>query len=575
MILAADTLIFGACGVVFAWMGRNRPDRYMGLVCSAAAGLLALGVLQRVEGLHTIACIAVTGGTIACGTPWLKLGFPWLRRIFRGTLAAMAGGLLLLMGLTSAYVNSAERRAWDRLPPGSPAAPNVLFIVLDNVRAESMSLHGYTRPTTPRLDDLARGGVRFDTACVAASWTLPSHASMFTGQWPHRLSVDWDRGLDASYPTLAEFLSRQGFATAGFVANTYYCNARYGLDRGFARYEDFHENQTISLFEMIRSTSLGKFWLELMGYSMEFAPGEKGSRKTAATINRDVLQWLVKRPSGRPFFLFLNYYDAHSPFVPPEEATRRFGLCALPRSEQVKILKQGHQLNQGKEPSGDADKARIQQQAIDVLVDGYDSSIAYLDDQIGRLFDELRRQGLLENTLVIVTSDHGEHIQERGFSGHGLSLYRRELHVPLLIFPPSTVPQRRVVAEPVSLRELPATIVDLIGLAGQSPFPGRSLARFFEPGTNGADSRVGPVLSEVGHQATMPPTPCIPATLGSLKALTTENEVYIRNSDGREELYDRLNDPFESKNLITRDHEPATVKRHREALEQLLGEQGP
>ena len=261
---------------------------------------------------------------------------------------------------------------------------------------------------------------------------------MFTGQWPHRLSVDWDRGLDDSFPTLAEFLARHGYATAGFVANTYYCNARYGLDRGFARYEDFHENQTISLFEAVRCTSLGKCLLGLMGYSMDFAPAEKNSRKTAATMNQDALHWLAQRPSGRPFFLFLNYYDAHAPFVPPEEASKRFGLCALPRSEQVNMLRRAHELNQEKETSkiAAAERARLQRQAIDILVDGYDSSIAYLDDQIGRLFDELRRRGLLENTLVIVTSDHGEHIQERGFSGHGLSLYRRELHVPLLVFPP-------------------------------------------------------------------------------------------------------------------------------------------
>ena len=150
----------------------------------------------------------------------------------------------------------------------------MLFIVLDNVRADSMSLYGHARPTTPRLADLARGGIRFDSARSTASWTLPSHASMFTGQWPHRLSVDWMIGLDGTYPTLAEFLAGQGYATAGFVANTYYCNARYGLDRGFARYEDFRENQVVSLFEVVRSTSLGKCLLRLMGYSMSFAPGD-------------------------------------------------------------------------------------------------------------------------------------------------------------------------------------------------------------------------------------------------------------------------------------------------------------
>ena len=257
-----------------------------------------------------------------------------------------------------------------------------------------------------------------------------------------------------------------------------------------------------------------------------------------------------------------------------EEATKRFGLCALPRPEQINMLKRARDLNQEKEPSGIAaeERARLQRQAIDILVDGYDSSIAYLDDQIGRLFDELRRRGLLKNTLVIITSDHGEHLQERGFTGHGLSLYRRELHVPLLVFPPRAAPDHRVVAEPVNLRELPATVVDLLGLAGGSwpPFPGQSLARFFQPGTPDADSLIEPVLSQVEHQTTIPPLPWVPASLGSVKALTTEREVYIRNSDGREELYDRLNDPFESKNLITGDQQPGSLKRHREVLDRLL-----
>ena len=126
-------------------------------------------------------------------------------------------------------------------------------------------------------------------------------------------------------------------------------------------------------------------------------------------------------------------------------------------------------------PSG----SELDRQVNDIRCDGYESSIAYLDEQLGRLFEELRGRGLLENTFVIVTSDHGEHFHERGFSGHGASLYRREIHVPLLIFPPGEVPGRRVVTQPVSLRDLPATIVDILGVTEDSPFPGRSLATSF------------------------------------------------------------------------------------------------
>jgi arylsulfatase A-like enzyme len=153
-----------------------------------------------------------------------------------------------------------------------------------------------------------------------------------------------------------------------------------------------------------------------------------------------------------------------------------------------------------------------------------------------------------------------------------MSVYRREVHVPLLIFPPRGVADRRVVAEPVSLRDLPATVVDFLGLGSSSPFPGRSLARFFRPGA-AEDPPVDPVLSEVGHQSHMPPNPGIPATLGTIRALTTEDEVYIRHSHGREELYDRSDDPFESRNRLESGEETPSIRQHRGILNGLLEDQ--
>jgi arylsulfatase A-like enzyme len=571
MIPTADLLIFGLCGVFLAWLSKRRPGVAQALVYLTGSGLLVLSSLMALEGIHPIARIVLTCAVAYRALPLLKAHSLLVWGIVKRTLPALGGGLIVLIALVSYTVISAERRNLAQLPAGTPSSPNVLLIVLDDVRADSMSLHGHTRPTTPRLEALAHSGVRFDSARSPAPWTLPSHASMFTGQWPHRLSVGFDRGLDATFPTLAEFLATEGYATAGFVANTYYCNARYGLDRGFARYEDFRENLVVSPFEVLRSSSLGKRFLGLLGYPVGFAPGAKGSRKTAADLNRDALEWLGHRPEGRPFFLFLNYYDAHGPFVPPDDASCRFGLAALPEQEQVQILKKLHMAGQLRDTPVTEDRAQIHQQGTRLLKDAYESCIAYLDDQIGRLFDELRSRGLLENTLVIVTSDHGEHLQERGFSGHGLSLYKREIHVPLLIFPPASIPERRVVPEPVSLRELPATVVDLLSLPDRSPFPGQSLARFFQAGAEPIDSLVTPVLSEVEHQKIMPRNALIPATLGSLRALTTENDVYILNSNGYEELFDRATDPFESHDRIEAERDQPRTDQLRESLARLLG----
>ena len=123
------------------------------------------------------------------------------------------------------------------LPPAG--SPNVLLIVMDTVAAGHLSLFGYDRPTSPTIDELAKRGIRFDRAQATSSWTLPSHASMFTGRWPHELSAGWLTPLDATYPTLAEYLGKHGYATAGFTANYWYCASNSGLDRGFTVYHDF------------------------------------------------------------------------------------------------------------------------------------------------------------------------------------------------------------------------------------------------------------------------------------------------------------------------------------------------
>ena len=132
-----------------------------------------------------------------------------------------------------------KRAAKPRRAQPPAGSPNVLLIVLDTVRADHLSLYGYQRPTTPTLERLAKHGVRFDAARATAPWTLMSHASFFTGRWPHELDVEWLTPLRKNYPMLAEYLGAHGYATAGFVSNVQYCSYDTGLDRGFTYYEDY------------------------------------------------------------------------------------------------------------------------------------------------------------------------------------------------------------------------------------------------------------------------------------------------------------------------------------------------
>ncbi len=376
------------------------------------------------------------------------------------------------LGLRSARRSVARRRG----PCRRRARRTSLVIVLDTVAAGHLSLHGYERPTSPTLDGLARRGIRFDRAQATSSWTLPSHAGFFTGRWPHELSAGWLTPLDATYTTLAEYLGSRGYATAGFVANLFYCGSDTGLERGFTRYQDYIF-PGLSAFRLAALVdrplegvrAIHRFLREHAASG--FFPGviqwfDAGNRKPASVINREFLDWLAgRRQPERPFFAFLNYYDVHYPYQTPEGSIRRFG--ARPRNDREMDLIETWRT---------VDKPKLSAREVAFVRDAYDDCVAHLDEQLGRLVDDLGRSGVLDRTWLIITSDHGESFGEQpGVFLHGTSLYQAQLHVPLVIVPP--VPARtaspRVVAETVSLRDIPATVVDLLGPGVRRAVPRR------------------------------------------------------------------------------------------------------
>ena len=299
---------------------------------------------------------------------------------------------------------------------------------------------------------------------------------MFTGLWPHQTGVGENRPFGTTYPTIAEFLSARGYLTAGFVANTYFCNSWYGLGRGFTHYEDFYdEDLVVSVTETLRSSALGRCLVHLVHLPL----GAGRRRKDAAQINDDFLDWLSEQEKGRPFFAFLNFFDAHSPYVLPEGCGHSFRPDET--AADLDILQ-----NWENRP-----KQNVPESERTLVSDAYDDCLTYLDSQIGKLIDELERRGLLDNTLVIITSDHGEELGEHRLYGHGRSLYSQEVHVPLIILLPGNRAAGRIVTDPVSLHNIPATIVDMLGASCDSPFPGNSLARCWEPGRGKHGHRQG------------------------------------------------------------------------------------
>jgi arylsulfatase A-like enzyme len=200
--------------------------------------------------------------------------------------------------------------------------------------------------------------------------------------------------------------------------------------------------------------------------------------------------------------------------------------------------------------------------------DAYEGEIAYLDHQLGVLFDELRKRDLLTKTLVIITSDHGEQFGEHGLFGHTNSLYRPLLHIPLVIVNPPSVPSGKRVQEAVTLSELPSTVLDLIGLEDKLGFPGTSLARHWD-GTP-IDSRKGtPVVSGIRKLIRRPKD--LPASRGDMDSLVAGGYHYIRNQgDGREELFDFHNDPLEEYNLAETDEGQQVVEQLHQSLTSVL-----
>jgi arylsulfatase A-like enzyme len=529
LIFAALAIPLALLVVVLPRLGGAR----LGAFVFGTLGALAL--LLLFPRLHHLASLAFALGVGARVATWAGRAVGARQRIAVRTAAVFAV-LLAVAGGGAAAGRAMSRGAG--VAAATTDAPNVLLIILDTVRAASMSFHGYARNTTPELARRAGEGVVFEHAYTTAPWTLPSHAGMFTGQFPSALSTDWKAPFDGRQATLAQAFRERGYRTGGFVANHFYTSWESGLTRGFDHYEDYLRTPK----QVLLSTSLTQtrlFWALLQGASMR----DRGralvrmnlrpltmwtsDRKLAPVAVDQFLRWQSSLGTA-PFFAFLNLYDAHLPYAPPSPYDAMF--------------------DGGRTP-----------------LDRYDGAIAYTDQALGELFDELARRGVLDRTLVVVSSDHGEGFGEHGLSGHGKSLYRTELHVPLVMRYPRRVPAGTRVSTAVSLRDLPATLLELAGQgAAAGAFPGVSLAGLW------GDSRVeaSPVVSEVSAGVNTEPNE--PVSRGAMASVFDATGHYIRNGDGVEELYAYRADPGETDDRAKRAEGQDTLPTYRDRLKRAL-----
>ncbi len=487
-------------------------------------------------------------------------------RRLRYVLGGLLGLLCVLAGLSSVWDAIRERRTVAGLPRPPSGARNAVLIVWDTVRAYNLGLYGYFRDTTPNLSRWAQKGVKYNSALAPAPWTYPSHTCFFTGQWPFRLNTQWNFRLDSPAPTLAEYLASRGYQTAGFSANTNCCTYETGLDRGFAHFEDY----ALTPRSILTRTVPGKWILENLaglGESYGVNLGDCYDQKWIGLqsrggqeINDGFLDWLGRRRPDRPFFAFLNYFDAHEPFIPPPKYKKRFGLGPTTPADYRFLF----------DYVGSA-KGSIRQQDLLMSRDCYDDCIAFLDEQLGHLLVALKVQGLLENTDVIITSDHGESFGDHGSFGHSYTVNLDEVGVPLVILSPGA-PRGREVDSPVSLRDLPATVVDLLGLSADSPFPGRSLASYWglAPGQVPPEITTPAFSEQADATALQPHSPVGLDNAGFQMSLVASGMHYIRNGRGAEQLYDLRVDPYEQTNLIKSGHDEHGVQVLRGLLLKVL-----
>ena len=393
-----------------------------------------------------------------------------------------------------------------------PARPNVLLITLDTVRADHCSAYGYERATTPTLEKMAKAGVLFEKAYAPMPTTGPAHATLFTSLPPlaHGVVKNGYR-LRPEFVTLAEILSDHGYQT-GAVVSSFAVHGKFGYRQGFTDYEDD--------FGSAPADSKPLHW-----------EGQviTGKFEQDATVTTDeAAEWLRRRPgAGKPeypFFLWVHYYDAHTPYEPPPHWCERLDVEALSDPLQEQIA-------------------------------NHDAEILEVDDAIGKLLMVLDEMKLDDSTLVVVVGDHGEGLMQHGWMEHGLQIYEEAVRVPMVLRWPQHLPKSLRLEGPVAIADLMPTILDLAGVSAvERPTQGNSLvAAMREQAPLAADRKIylqrrhyGPQLRYSKNQQNkvfMVKGDKFAVIAGRFKYLEALNEASF-------ELYDLVRDPGETKNLM-------------------------
>jgi arylsulfatase A-like enzyme len=474
--------------------------------------------------------------------------------------------------------------------------PDILLIVLDTLRADRLSCYGYPDETSPYIDAFSESGVLYQRAISPAQWTIPAHASLFTGEYPttHRTTQIYDKH-SKEQPTLAEILNREGYLTVGFCDNPLLGAVENGLDRGFVEFYNYGgvlPNRPAIADSRARRLGRLTRWaaqtLRHIGTPIQDAFARNNVllrialhplfgplwhrylnlKGNTAQLVRDMLGYLRTRQrkgAEQPLFAFVNLMETHLPYRPRPRFVRKIAPWYRQDREARDFIKSYNQQNYRwmvplREPLTEKQDRTIK--------DLYASEVAYTDHLLRRLFVYLDEPEVRDNTVVIITSDHGEGLNHHGFVGHSLVAYDDLTHVPLIIRYPLLYPSGQRVLQPVSTRRIFHSVLEAAGIETVFPERGKaerapvdvhswSLAR----AQNGDDPESGIVFTE----AFTPDTLIAlmknqdPAAIETYRCRSMRRAVYrddyklITVGDKPDELFHVIRDPGELNNLIEKE----------------------
>lgn len=419
---------------------------------------------------------------------------------------------------------------------------NVLLIIMDATRADHLSCYGYDRPTSPTLDRLAESGVLYEQCISPSSWTFPTMASIYTGLHvsQHGASL-LHQFLDTQFTTLAEVMQRAGYRTAMFGTGGW-VSRTFGFDRGFDCFQT-----EVRGYDILRPWFPTTTRAEKIVRRLERRLAADTQGKMTKRLSHKARRW-INEHSDAPWFATIHFADPHWPYF----RHRGFTPTRPGRPSPWVFGMDAHKVMTGE--IDDLDYYR------DMLTDYYDGEIAFLDHAIGQLLDQLAEDGLLHDTLIIITSDHGEHLGEHNLTGHGNSMYDPLIHVPLIMHHPDYASGGQRVSTLVQTTELFTTLLDMVGLSPDD-VPNDVRGRPLWP-AHVAEHPLPFTISEdpapnVRRLARVAPDFDATALSQPLRAIRTEREKFIWRGDGAHEYYDLAHDPHETTNRIADQPEQA------------------